>query len=378
MRTGSHRERRRLERTARLIERAADLTGPTGGAAVGLLGGPFAALGGTALGVLLQKTLLTLGDEFEQRHLGPREKARAGAALYWALTEINERLEDEEEPRDDGFFDTDPKHGRARADELLEAVLVRAQHDHEERKVKHLGWLYASVVFSRQLSPSDADYLLEVAARLTYRQLVLLALFHSGVGYRGLPGWEELHPYEWRAHALAGQLFNLTQHGLLTRTDGKPVTNYRDANPSQLWVGGTGCMLYHLARLDRTDSDDIDAARAELYEVSELPTPWALIEQLQRAVDSAPLTEDDLGASRVRIPLDDAAQALLPPDGGSIHTDLRGSSVTFRAARPDDDPEYAHLVCLDGDREEFGAVLDLDEGRILRVAPMPDGGLCLD
>ena len=66
----------------------------------------------------------------------------------------------------------------------------------------------------------------------------LLALFHGGAGYRALPGWEELHPYNWRARALAGQLYDLCQQGLLTRTDHKPVNGHRDANPSHLWVGG--------------------------------------------------------------------------------------------------------------------------------------------
>jgi hypothetical protein len=378
MRTGSERERRRIERTARLIERAAELTGPTGGAAVGLLGGPLAALGGSALGVLVQKTVLRLGDEFEQRHLGPREKARAGAALYWALTEINKRLEDGEAPREDGFFDDDARRGRARADELLEAILVRAQRDHEERKVRHLGALYAAIVFNPAISATDADYLIEVASRLTYHQLILLALFHSGLGYRGAPGWQELHPYEWRAHAVAGQLFELCRHGLLARTNGTPVTSYDDANPSHLWVGPTGCMVFHAMGLDRADVEDLEAALAELRTVSELPTPRALIDQIERAVDAERLTEDDLAACRVRIRLSERTRALLPAAGASVHADLRGSPITFRVVHPAGVTEHAQLVCLDGDREEFQAVLDVEEGRTLRVAPLPDGGLCLD
>lgn len=373
MRTGSDHERRRLERTARFIERGAELTGATGGAAIGLLGGPLGALAGSALGVVLQKTLLRLGDEFEQRHLGPCEQARAGAALYYALTEINERLDDGEEPRDDGFFEADSEHERPRADELLEALLVRAQRDHEERKVKHLGWLYASVVFNEDLSPTDADYLVDLASRLTYYQLVLLSLFHSGVGYRALPGWEELHPYDWRAQALATQLYELCRYGLLARTDRKPVNDHGDASPSHLWVGGMGCTLYHLMRLDQIDEDELDGAYRQMREVADLETPLALVEQLERAVDSAPLNLDDIGQARIRVPLDERAHALLPPRASSVSAELRGSSVTFRVVWPDDDPEYAHLVCLDGDREEFLAVLDIAEGTILRVAPLPDG-----
>ena len=57
-----------------------------------MLGGPLGALAGAAVGAAVQKVLIRVGDEFAQRQLGPREQTRAGAALYFALTDIEERL----------------------------------------------------------------------------------------------------------------------------------------------------------------------------------------------------------------------------------------------------------------------------------------------
>src|SRR5207244_1306588 len=131
-------------------------------------------LGGTVLGFALQKTLLRLGDEFARRQLGPREQARVGAALYYALVDIADRLEAGELPRDEGFFEPADGAGRPRADELLEAVLQRVQREHEERKARHLGWLVSGLIFSPNIAAAQANFLVELGSRLTFHQLVLL------------------------------------------------------------------------------------------------------------------------------------------------------------------------------------------------------------
>lgn len=372
------RKREWAERTARLLEHGAELAGSGIGATVGLLGGPPGVVGGAVLGTLAQNALLRVGSEFEQRRLGPREKTRVAGALYFALNDVEERLREGEPPREDDFFEPDEDRGRARADELLEAVLARAQRDHEERKVKHLGWLYSSFVFNPEVTAGDADNLIGLASRLTYHELVLLSLFHSGRGYRGLPGWERLHPYEWRAHALAGELFQLTQAGLLMRTDHKAIQVPEDANPSYLWVAPTGCKLYHWMRLDRVGEEEAADVYDELRSAVELPTPHELIELLESAVDSEPLTWDDIGEGRVRLRAGKRARSLLPEPGEDVHAELCGSSVHFRVRLTRKEPQRIELNCFDDDREEFQAVLDIEEGRILRVAPAPEGALMLD
>lgn len=222
MGSSSDGERQWLERTQRLLRSGADLAAPGIGAAGGLIGGPAGLLGGVLLGAAAERVLLRVGAEFEQRHLGPREKARVAGTLYFALSEVKDRLEDGEAPREDDFFESEEVI-RARADELLEAILASAQSDHEEQKARHMGALYASFVFDPRITRGDANYLIGIATQLTFHQLVLLALFYGEAGYRGMPGWEQLHPFEWRAQALAGELFELSKRGLLMRTDAEPI-----------------------------------------------------------------------------------------------------------------------------------------------------------
>jgi hypothetical protein len=370
--------RQRLERSAWLIKQGSDLIGPVGSGAVGLLGGPLGILAGSAVGLVLQKGLARLGAEFEQRHLGPQEMARVGAALYWALEDIDRRLSDGEAPRDDGFFETNNDRERSRADELLEAVLVSAQNDYEERKLRHLGWLYSSLVFDESINPGDATFIVELASKLTYTQLAILGLFHQS-SYRSLPSWERLHPYEWRAHIVAAQLFDLAQQGLLSRTDHQPIREYSEANPSELWVGILGCKLYHLMRLEEFDEDAVAEVYEQLEDATKLETPWELVNTLENYVDAFPISEDDIGKCAIRIPLDDRIRAMLPAPGSKTHSWLRGRQFWFRyELLPREDHVGVLLRDDDGayNREEFLARVELDA--VLRVASAGDDELTID
>ncbi len=346
------------------------------GGAVGLLGGPLGVLAGSAVGLMLQKVLARLGAEFEQRHLGPREKARASAALYYALEDIEQRLEDGEEPRDDDFFDAEAGE-RPRADELLEAVLVSAQNDHEERKVRHLGWLYSALVFDESIKPSDATFMVELASKLTYGQLTLIGLFHES-SYRSLPSWDRLHPFEWRAHIVAAQLFDLTSQGLLTRTDDRPVREYSEANPAELWVGILGCRLYHLMRLDHLDEDAVADAYDQLKAATELETPWELVNTLENYVDAFPISEDDIGRCAIRLPLDDRVRAMLPKPGTRTYSWLGDGQLWFRYELAPHEENVGVLVCEDDGEyahEEFQARVDLD--KVFRVASVGENELTI-
>jgi hypothetical protein len=372
----SDQHRRRLERAARFIGFGSDLTGPVAGGAIGLVGGPLGVLAGSAVGLMLQKVLASWGAEFEQRHLGPREKARAGAALYWALEDIDRRLEGGEEPRDDDFFEAEGDE-RPRADELLEAVLVSAQNDHEERKLRHLGWLYSSLVFDKSIKPGDATFIVELASRLTYTQLAIIGLFHES-SYRSLPSWERLHPYEWRAHIIAAQLFDLTSQGLLARTDGQPVREYSEANPSELWVGILGCKLYHLMRLEELDADAVGEVYDELEEATKLETPWELVNTLENYVDAFPISEEDIGRCVIRVPLDGRVRAMLPAPGAKVYCWLHGVQFWFRYELAPYYEDVGVLVFEDDGRyarEAFLSHVDLDA--ILRVASAGAGELTI-
>jgi hypothetical protein len=193
-----------------------------------------------------------------------------------------------------------------------------------------------------------------------------------------MPGWEQLHPLEWRARALAAELFDLAQRGLLVRTDGEPISSVSDVNPSELWVSSTGCKIFHLMRLDEADEDLGAAILEELREVQKLPIPADLIGMLERSVDSEPLSDTDLSEGRVRIRLDEKTRALLPPSGTETVASLRGYDLEVAVRVEDSESGCAQLLCSARHVDDFQAILESEPGRILRVAPMPEGMLALD
>ena len=82
-----------------------------------------------------------------------------------ATLRAQERLEDGETPRDDGFFDPGIEGHDAPAEELLEGALLFAANAYEQRKVPLIGRLYASLVFT-SIPVAHANWLLRLAERL--------------------------------------------------------------------------------------------------------------------------------------------------------------------------------------------------------------------
>ncbi|MDP9430647.1 MAG: hypothetical protein M3Q47_18110, partial [Actinomycetota bacterium] len=109
----------------------------------------------------------------------PRERARAGAVLAFAVEHGVALARGGRPVRTGGFF-TPRAGGRSAADTVTEAVVAAARSSHDERRVRHLGYLLAEVASSPDLDPALVDRALILAAGLTWRQLVLLA----GVGRR--------------------------------------------------------------------------------------------------------------------------------------------------------------------------------------------------
>ena len=153
-------------------------------AAVGaLLGDPLAAAAvGGATGTVFSTTLAKVGAEIEQRLLSPRETARVGAVLALGAAAVRERLDQGEQLRADGFFDSG-NDGRSSADEVIESVLLRSQREPEEKKLPYMAHLLASVAFDDQIGVEMTHQLSKVAERLTYRQLCILTLVNNKEAY---------------------------------------------------------------------------------------------------------------------------------------------------------------------------------------------------
>ena len=164
----------------RLLDRGAEMLGSgahavTSGVLALLVGGPEGSAVGGVVGKGVEIVLNRVGGEISTRQLAPREETRVGAAFAYAAAEIKRRLEEGDVLRNDDFFD-EKQAERSGADEVLESVLLKAQREPEEKKVRYMGYLFASVAFNPDISVPMAHQLSKAGEQLSYRQLCILRL----------------------------------------------------------------------------------------------------------------------------------------------------------------------------------------------------------
>lgn len=243
-----------------LIEGGGELAGAASGAAIGLLGGPGGAIGGAVAGVAIARVLKRVGADLRQRLLGPREEVRVGAAAAFAGATIKEFLDEGHTPRDDGFFEARGDE-RPAAEEVLEGVLLKARDAYEEKKVRLLGTLYAQVGFHPEISPAHANHLIELASRLTYRQLVVVAVVQDETNRAGLRAadyrgdTEAIGRLGLEGGALLTEIYDLYQQGLVHGEEAAWIS-VADVNPGKMRLQGSGAVLAKLMSLETIPAAD--------------------------------------------------------------------------------------------------------------------------
>jgi phage gp46-like protein len=249
-----------------------------GGLAGAATGEPVGVAVGLATPVAM-RILTRAFREFRERALGDREAVRVFTAYTVAKARIEERLAAGDIPRSDGFFDAWEGHW-SDADELLEAVLLAAQREYQERKVRCYGNLYANIGFEPVIDSVTADSLLREADDLSYTQLQLLALVarkdgiplpQARAGSNGNVSW-----------LAASTLLALDDLGFARRelilTNRPPGSKQLPTNvgvPADLELQPRGQALYVLMELDQLSSTDELRPLAEaLWEHTGSPAPW--------------------------------------------------------------------------------------------------------
>lgn len=166
-----------------LIETGSEISGSVSGALLGLaLLGPPGAVAGAAFSPLVTKVLKVVGLEVRERLMGPREKIRIGAAYAFAIDRIVDSGRQGKSIRTDGFFESNMNY-RSTAEEVLEGVLLAAQKQFQEKKVKHIGWLYGNIATDVSVDDGLANRLIRTSEVLSYRQYCILQTFHDRIRY---------------------------------------------------------------------------------------------------------------------------------------------------------------------------------------------------
>jgi hypothetical protein len=239
------------EKVFSLIKHGGTIGGAATGSVVGFLaGGPIGAAIGGALGASLQ----AVATEIVNRELSHREKVRVGGTASYAIDFIHDRLKRGERPREDKFF-VKGESGISPAEEIFEGVLLKAKTDHEERKARFYGLLFANVAFERNCSRSEANYLLHVMDRLTFLQLSLISLFSDTNRFRKLPAETyEGKEISFETLNVLAAIFELHQMGLVKLwkagdENAEVILDISEIRPAHMRLSSTGERLFGLAGL---------------------------------------------------------------------------------------------------------------------------------
>jgi hypothetical protein len=165
-----------------------------------------------------------------------------------------------EHPRQDGFFDDAPTD-RAGATEVFEGVLLAAQREHQEKKLRFFGNLVANLAFRPEYDRAHANHLIKVAEDLSFQQLCILSLAGSENGLRVAPE-QEVHegqrPTRIEKVGLMAEIYDLSQRQMLTTRAGDSVEfEISTIVHMELSVDNAGTSLYILMELATVDGQDL-------------------------------------------------------------------------------------------------------------------------
>lgn len=244
------------------IDTVTELGGSAAGAAVGAavgtaVAGPLGAVGGALAGTILEKGFQLVGNEIKNRMLSPKEEQRVGAVYTYANQKISRNLVAGRMIRTDSFFEGIGEE-RPTNEEILEGVLLAAQKEYEEKKLKYLGNLYANLPFNETVDSRMANMLIKIASELTYRQYVILYVVNMFQN----PAYDAVvkkEPYEslsgFKTMTIATEVFDLYRRTLIHSSEA--LLDAAAINPSKLTLVGYGSLMFELMELNEIMGDPI-------------------------------------------------------------------------------------------------------------------------
>lgn len=248
----------KFESVTALIKYGANLAGSSAGAAVGaLVGGPAGAVIGAVSGTTLTDAFVNIGFEISNRFLGNREKERIGAVFAFAIEKVQENINNGQQIRQDGFFQQQLGE-RATAEEIVEGMLLAAQREHEEKKLRYYGNLLANIAFLPDVDNAQANLLIKLGESISYRQICILALFAPGRDFNlKQENYRDGNIKTAERAALLQEIYDLYSRGMLTNLSGSALLSMTDITPALTRIQGTGVTLYNLMELWKIDVQEL-------------------------------------------------------------------------------------------------------------------------
>jgi hypothetical protein len=249
-----------------IIDAGAEITGKSlSEATVGyIVGGEAGAVMGALVGGAKAAWAVTyklMGKELAGRVLGHKEEQRVGATIIYSSEKFKKNLESGRQLRSDDYLGINPNI-KPPIEENLEAVLLTAQREYEEKKLPYLGNLMGNLPFEPSISKEHANHLIKQANQLTYQQLTLLAVFaQSDEVKRNIYNLAEVD-YRQSGKGLRTvtvgilhEAIELYNSGMLS-CSGTALFGLADITPLKMQPQGNGAHLFNLMELSSIPKPD--------------------------------------------------------------------------------------------------------------------------
>ena len=208
------------------------------------------AYGGQLAGTFVN-LLFNFSNEIDERKLSTLENGRVSAELLMICGLVKSELDAGNHVRDDDFFDAS-EYDRSSAEEIVEGVLNAVQFEHEQKKLIYYANLITAITFNDKINRENANFLLNIAKNLSYRDLCL-----TGILFHGIKFSKDVTEINFDIYI---DMFKLYQTQILTtsgKSKGSVILGPVNIRGKEVAAGYIGKTLYEFMKLDTLSEKDI-------------------------------------------------------------------------------------------------------------------------
>ncbi|MDU5111598.1 MAG: hypothetical protein E6248_14240 [Clostridium sp.] len=208
-------------------------------------------------------TLITeIANEFDTRKLSDLEVGRVADVMGYAIEDINLKLKEGKTIRNDNFFEFGIDD-RSDGEEIFEGVIVAAQREFENKKLRYYGKLLSNISFREDISKDQAVQLIQIAQKLSYRQYILIMIIAQSqfmkINNVKSPYLEDSPLMKKKSTSYSNisvyqDIYELYRMGMLNG-GGKIILEMGYIIPSELEIQGVGVRLFELMELNKPSGE---------------------------------------------------------------------------------------------------------------------------
>lgn len=242
-------EKPEIKAIEKQIKIFADVAGRVVAPIAGLIAaGPIGAIAGGAVGTVIKYGI----EDFLGKFLTPKEVRRVGTSAEYIINGVNKKLEAGEGIREELFQNKGVKVSDA--EEIFEGILMKVKNEYQEKKLKYLSNIFINASFDKTISSDNINQVVNIADRLSYRQLCLISLVGKNKDNKyGLRTDENRKNFKdvvtEELIFLLDEARDMHKMGIMRSKDRIGLNNYTDPSPANFCLDPLGCRIFQLMGL---------------------------------------------------------------------------------------------------------------------------------